>query len=70
MNMAGRNVGRSIGEPIGPGIFAYVTKKKTCEHEGCRCYAKFNVAGTKCGKFCQKHKLEGMLNVSIGGGLE
>mmetsp|Transcript_13776 Transcript_13776/g.21784 ORF Transcript_13776/g.21784 Transcript_13776/m.21784 type:complete len:193 (-) Transcript_13776:272-850(-) len=43
------------------------TPKKKCEHSKCRGAPNFNSAGQKEGRFCNKHKLEGMKKVVVGG---
>jgi hypothetical protein len=35
----------------------------TCEYKGCKTRPNFNIIGEKNGKFCSKHKLQGMVDV-------
>jgi hypothetical protein len=37
----------------------------TCSQEGCSSIARFNDKGNKVGKFCSKHKLDNMVNITI-----
>ena len=41
-----------------------VKKKKICIHEGCKTRSNFNIPGKKNGLYCDKHKLNGMINVN------
>ena len=36
----------------------------TCSQEGCLVKPSFNIKGSKTAKYCQKHKLEGMINIT------
>ena len=36
----------------------------TCFQEGCTVKPCFNIKGAKVGKYCQKHKLDGMINIT------
>lgn len=38
-------------------------KENVCQHAGCLARALFNNPGKKTGKFCNYHKLEGMVNI-------
>ena len=37
----------------------------TCQYEDCNNTARFNTKGNKSGKYCSKHKLDNMINITI-----
>ena len=40
--------------------------KKKCDQQNCRGVPYFNFPGLKEGRFCRKHKLDGMEKVGVG----
>jgi hypothetical protein len=38
-------------------------KHRRCEHQGCSKESAFDVEGSRIGRFCAQHKLDGMVNM-------